>query len=241
VLRLLSAQQSTGAGYGGALLKQLTETVAAHPQVLTLSDEIYEHIVYDGERHVPTLAVAPQLRARILTVNGVSKAYAMTGWRIGYAGGPEWLASTMAKVQSQTSGKSSTIGQAAAEAALQGDQSSIAEWRGILERRRDAIIAALSKSGWLSVSTPAGAFYVFVDVGRCIGLTAPHGTVMGSDLDLSSYLLDKADVATVAGEAFGASPFLRLSFAADDTDVLEAARRIVGALDRLVPSGATGR
>lgn len=230
---LNSPNNPTGAVYDGALLKRLAATIASHPRAMALSDEIYEHLVYDGARHVSLLQAAPELRGRALTVNGVSKAYAMTGWRIGYAGGPQWLISAMAKVQSQTAGNSCTISQAAAEAALLGDQTTIEVWRDTLEKRRAAMLSELGRTDRIATSSPPGAFYVFADVSRCIGLATPSGLVLRNDLDLAEYLLDHADVAAVAGEAFGSSPFIRLSFAADHDEVVEAARRIVSAIDAL--------
>jgi len=222
----------SGAVYPPEVLKRLAEVVARYPRAMILSDEIYEHLAYDGVRHVPMLDCAPDLRERILTVNGVSKTYAMTGWRLGYAAGPAPLIEAMAKVQSQTSGNTSSLSQAGAAAALTGDQSLVAVWRTELQARRDAMLAGLRLAPRLRVPDVAGAFYAYVDVSGCLGARTPQGNILKTDLDVATYFLD-ADVAVVPGEAFGMSPFVRLSFALDRARVGEACRRIVAACERL--------
>jgi aspartate aminotransferase len=226
---LNSPNNPTGAIYPSGLLAELAAVISRHPRAMILSDEIYEHLVYDGNRHVSIVEIAPQLRHRVLMVNGVSKAYAMTGWRIGFGAGPQWLIEAMAKVQSQTSGNSCSIAQAAAAEALLADQSHIALWRDALERRRDRALAILETCPWLQVRSIDGSFYAFLDVERCIGAKTPDGTLIESDDHVAEYLLSVAGVATIAGSAFGAWPFIRLSFALDQSAVETACRRIVGA------------
>lgn len=235
---LNSPNNPTGAVYDPGLLASLAKIVAEWPDVQILSDEIYEHLIYEGEHRSPA-TLCPELQSRILVVNGVSKAYAMTGWRIGFAAGPEWLISGMAKVQSQTAGSSNSIAQAATAEALTGDQSLISEWRGALQRRRDLMIGILEESPRLRVIKGAGAFYVYADVSRCIGARTPQGQTIADDNGLANYLLESAGVATVAGDAFGMSPYLRLSFALDEAQIGKACRRIVSALANLVPAEET--
>lgn len=224
-----SPNNPTGAIYPRELLSELAAVVSRHPRAMILSDEIYEHLVYDGKRHISIAEIAPQLRQRVLVVNGVSKAYAMTGWRIGFGAGPRWLIEAMAKVQSQTSGNSCSIAQAAAAEALLADQSLIGVWRELLQHRRNRALAMLQGCPWLKVRSIDGSFYAFVDVERCMGALTPNGTSLESDNDFAEYLLTVAGVATVAGSAFGASPFVRLSFAIGQGAVETACRRIVDA------------
>ncbi len=230
---LNSPNNPTGAVYPRELLAQLAAVAGASPNTLILSDEIYEHLVFDGNTSTSLGTIAPELRDRSLIVNGVSKSYAMTGWRIGFAAGPEWLIRSMAKVQSQTAGNASSISQAAAAAAMTGDQNFIPIWRSALQRRRDAALEILRGSPWLRVPQVPGAFYIFVDVARCIGAYTPQRRILETDLDFADYILDEAGVAVVAGGAFGASPYVRLSFALDDQRLREACRRIVVACDSL--------
>jgi len=231
---LNSPNNPTGAIYGRERLRQLAEILAAYPAVLVMADEIYEQLTFDSNIHVPFLQAAPHMRDRVVTVNGVSKTYAMTGWRIGFGAGPSWVIAAMAKVQSQTAGNSCSVAQAAAQEALSGDQSLVASWRTILETRRDHAIGILKLSRWLEVPQPLGAFYLFCGVSRCIGARTPSGAILKSDIDVADYLLSHAGIATVAGEAFGASPFLRLSFALDIKSLTDACGRIVEACDKLV-------
>lgn len=231
---LNSPNNPTGAVYLPELISRLAQVVAEHPNAMLLSDEIYEQMVYDNYTHVPTAIVRPELRDRILTVNGVSKTYAMTGWRIGFGAGPQWLIETMAKVQSQTTGNASTISQAAAAEALTSDQRYVADWRNLMLRRRERALAVLASTPRLRAHKPSGAFYIFLDVSRCIGLCTPENTVVASDTDFADYILEHASVATVAGVAFGMSPYVRISFALDEARVKEACHRLVEACDALV-------
>lgn len=228
---LNSPNNPTGAVYSAELLSQLTEVIEQHQSVLVMADEIYEHLAFDGLTHVSYLAALPHMRDRVLTVNGVSKTYAMTGWRIGYGAGPSWLIGAMAKVQSQTAGSSCSVAQEAAREALTGEQALISRWRETLESRRDRALEILRKSPWLEPHGAQGSFYVFCGVGRCIGATTPDGQILTSDIDVADYILRQANVATVAGEAFGASPFIRISFTVDIERLAEACQRIVDTLD----------
>lgn len=228
-----SPNNPTGAVYPAGRMAAIAQAVAAHPRALLLSDEIYDQLVLDGGPHVSAVAAAPSLAGRILLVNGVSKSYAMTGWRIGFAAGPEWLIAAMAKVQSQLAGSASSVSQAAAAAALEGDQSRLGEWRSILRRRRDAALAALGGTNRLAPFPPSAAFYIFADVSRAIGARTPAGRLLATDTDVSEYLLEAAHVATVPGSAFSASPWVRLSFALEEERLVLACERIAQALNRL--------
>lgn len=236
---LNSPNNPTGAVYAGELLAELAQIILAGSQALILSDEIYEHLVYDG-RHVSTANAAPASLPRLLIVNGVSKAYAMTGWRIGFGAGPQWLIEGMAKVQSQTAGSSSSLAQAAAAEALSGDQGLLPAWRDLLRRRRDRMAKLLAATDRLRAVPGAGAFYIFADASRAIGAVTPNGTRIASDGDLAEYLLDAANVATVPGAAFGASPYLRLSFALAEKRIDTACRRIVAACTDLTTDRTKG-
>ena len=232
-LLLNSPNNPTGAIYPASLLADIAAIIAEHPHAMVLSDEIYEHLAFDGLRHVSMLEAAPHLRSRILIVNGVSKSYAMTGWRIGFGAGPEWLIEAMGRVQSQTAGSSNSIAQAAAAAAMMGDQSDLPRWRETLQRRRDIAIDILRGSNRLGVARPAGAFYIYADVSRCIGAWTAAGKSLADDVAVTEFILESAHVATVPGAAFAMSPFVRLSFALDEVRVAEACRRIVAALNTL--------
>jgi aspartate aminotransferase len=237
---LNSPGNPTGAVYPASLLRELAEVLADFPRVLVMADEIYEHLVFEPARHVSILEVAPQLRDRVLLVNGVSKTYSMTGWRIGFAAGPAWLIDAMGAVQSQTAGNSCSVAQAAAAEALTGDQSEVATWVRKFHSRRDRALAVLGTSRRISVTCPAGAFYLYADVGACIGARTPEGGVLRDDTAVVEYLLVEARVATIPGVAFAMSPFVRLSFALDEERVAEACRRIVAALDRLALASGAG-
>ena len=229
---LNSPNNPTGAVYSSGLLAELARIILAHSKALILSDEIYEHLVYDG-RHVSTANAAPATLPRLLIVNGVSKAYAMTGWRIGFGAGPHWLIEGMAKVQSQTAGSSNSLAQAAAAEALAGDQGVLPAWRDLLRQRRDRMAKLLAATDRLRAVPGGGAFYIFADVSRAIGAVTPTGKKIESDSDLAEYLLDAANVATVPGAAFGASPYLRFSFALVEKRLDAACRRIVAACNDL--------
>jgi aspartate aminotransferase len=212
-LVLNSPNNPTGAVYSAADLGALAAVLARHPHVWVLTDDIYEHLVYDGVRHANPVAVAPELASRTLIVNGVSKAYAMTGWRIGYAAGPQDLIEAIVKVLGQSTTCASSISQWAAVAALDGDQRCVREAAEIYRQRRDRIVELLQGVPGLRVAKPAGAFYLYPSVAGLIGKKTPEGIVLANDLDVSLYLLDRASVAVLDGAAYGLSPYLRLSFA----------------------------
>jgi aspartate aminotransferase len=236
---LNSPSNPTGAVYPAAVLRDMARVLDGHPRLLVMADEIYEHLVYDDVRHVSILEVAPHLRDRVLLVNGVSKTYSMTGWRIGFAAGPAWLVDAMGCVQSQTAGSSCSIAQAAAAEAFTGDQSELSSWLRVLQSRRDRALGILGETDRIRVARPSGAFYLYVDVGRCIGATTPQGTVLQDDEAVVEYLLNEAHVASVPGSAFAMSPFVRLSFALEEERLAQGCRRIVDAVDAL--SLAPGR
>ncbi|WP_238858198.1 pyridoxal phosphate-dependent aminotransferase [Faunimonas pinastri] len=229
---LNSPNNPTGAVYSPEAMKRLTDILVAHPDVLVMADDIYEHLRFAGPFATPA-ALEPALFDRTLTINGVSKGYSMTGWRIGYAGGPAWLISAMEILQSQSTSNPSTISQAAAVAALTGDLGFMAEWISILRDRRDIVMDMVAATPGLEADTPDGAFYVFADCSGLIGSATASGKVLGSDLDVAGYLLEEAHVGTVHGSAFGAPGHLRIAYAVD-TDVLrEACARITAACGRL--------
>jgi len=225
-LILNSPSNPTGAAYSAEELQALGEVLQRHPHVWVFADDMYEHIVYDGFRFASIAAVVPALYERTLTVNGCSKAYAMTGWRIGFAGGAEWLIKAMAKLQSQSTSNPCSIAQAAAVAALTGDQSFLAERAAVFQARRDLVVAALDAVPGMRCPKPEGAFYVYPDCAGLIGKRTPQGAVLESDTDIAAYLLDHARVAVVPGAAFGLSPALRLSYATSTEALTEACRRI---------------
>jgi aspartate aminotransferase len=225
-LILNSPSNPTGAAYSRAELKALADVLMRHPQVYVLNDDIYEHLVYDDFEFSTIAQVEPGLYDRTLTVNGVSKSYAMTGWRIGYAGGPAALIKAMAKIQSQSTTNPSSISQAAAVAALNGPQDFIAERAQVFRQRRDLVVSMLNQANGLTCSRPEGAFYVFPSCAGTIGLEAPGGKVIESDEDFASYLLMQAGVSVVFGAAFGLSPFFRISYAASNAALEDACSRI---------------
>ena len=225
-LILNSPGNPSGAAYGADELEALAEVLLRHPQVWTLSDDIYEHIVYDGFRFTTLAQVAPELYQRTLTLNGVSKAYAMTGWRIGYGGAPVALVKAMAKLQSQSTSNPSSVSQAAAVEALNGPQDFIAERAAIFESRRDLVVSMLNQAPGLSCPKPEGAFYVYPSCAGVIGKRTPEGKVIERDLDFVSALLEVEGVAVVHGAAFGLEPHFRVTYAASTADLEEACRRI---------------
>ena len=232
-LMLNSPSNPSGAVYTPDELGELADVLRRHEQVWVLTDDIYEHIVFDGREAATIAAVAPDLKERTLTVNGVSKTYAMTGFRIGYAGGPKELIAQMLRVQSQATGGPSSVGQAAAVAALTGPQDFIAQCRQAYQERRDLIVAMLNQTTGLRCATPEGAFYAFPDCSGLIGTTTPQGKFIENDRDLVMHLMDDHGVALVHGEAYGASPHFRVSFAASSADLEEAGRRIQKAANEL--------
>ena len=197
-----------------------------HPDVWILSDDIYEHLVFDGFEFVTPAQVEPQLKDRVLTMNGVSKAYAMTGWRIGYGAGPESLIRAMAKLQSQSTSNPCSISQYAAEAALTGPQDYVAESRAVFQRRRDLVVAGLNACPGIDCPVPQGAFYVYPSIAALIGKTSAAGTRIDDDEAFANALLDEAGVAVVFGAAFGLSPHFRISYATSDAQLTEAMARI---------------
>ncbi len=223
---LNSPSNPTGAAYSAAELKAIGAVLERHPHVMVLTDDMYEHILYDGFQFATIAQVCPSLYERTLTVNGCSKAYAMTGWRIGYAGGPAWLIKAMAKLQSQSTSNPCSIAQAAATAALNGPQDFLAERSAAFQRRRDLIVDGLNAIPGIRCPKPEGAFYVYPDVAGLIGKTTPKGVVIENDEMLIGYFLDEGRVAAVHGGAFGLSPAFRVSYATSDELLTEACRRI---------------
>ena len=223
---LNSPSNPTGAGYTADELKALGQVILRHPHVWVFADDMYEHIVYDGFRFATIAQVCPELYERTLTVNGCSKAYAMTGWRIGYAGGAPWLIKAIAKLQSQSTSNPCSVAQAAATAALTGDQSFLAERNLAFQARRDMVVEMLNAIPGMTCPTPEGAFYVYPSFAPLIGKTTPSGRLIDSDEAFVGYLLDDAKVAAVQGAAFGLSPAMRISYATSDSLLKEACTRI---------------
>jgi aspartate aminotransferase len=215
-----------GAVYSRAELQALAAVLKRHPQVAVLADDIYEHILFDGREFCTIAQAAPELYERTLTVNGVSKAYAMTGWRIGYAGGPKHLIQAMGKVQSQSTHAACSISQAAAIAALTGPQEIVRERSQQFQRRRDFVVEALNQAPGIEVSMPEGAFYVFPSCAGVIGKRTPDGKTITDDRDFTHYLLETEGVAVMHGSAYGAPAHLRISIAASVEVLGEACTRI---------------
>jgi aspartate aminotransferase len=226
---LNSPNNPTGAAYGAAELRALTDVLVDHPNVWLLSDDIYEHLVYDDFQFVTAAALQPGLQSRCLTMNGVAKAYAMTGWRIGYAGGPAELIRAMAKIQSQSTSNPCSISQAAAVAALEGPQEFMAERAAIFCRRRDMVVDMLNQAPGLRCHRPEGAFYVYPNCAGVIGRRGPDGAQLSSTEDFARYLLEQEGVAVVPGAAFGMDPYIRISYATSNELLIEACRRIMRA------------
>jgi len=225
-LILNSPSNPTGAAYSTANLKALSEVLLRHPQVMILTDDMYEHLVYDGFEFATIAQVEPALYDRTLTMNGLSKAYAMTGWRIGYAGGPEWLIKAMAKVMSQSTSNPSSISQWAGVTALNGPHDFIAKRNEAFTARRNAVVAGLNQAGGLNCATPDGAFYVYPDCAGVIGKTSNGGHKIENDTDFATALLKESHVAVVPGGAFHGSPNFRISYATSMEQLDEASSRI---------------
>ncbi len=223
---LNSPSNPTGAAYSAAELMALGEVIRRHPHVMVMTDDMYEHVWYADTPFATIAQVCPDLYERTLTINGCSKSYAMTGWRIGYAGGPAWLIKAMGKLQSQSTSNPCSIAQAAATAALSGDQSFLAERNAAFLKRRDLVVRMLNAAPGLHCPTPEGAFYVYPDATGCIGKTTPKGKRIESDADLIGYFLDEARVAAVNGEAFGLSPAFRVSYATSEAILTDACTRL---------------
>jgi len=225
-LILNSPSNPTGAAYTRAELEALAVVLRKHPQVWILTDDMYEHLVYGGFDYVTIAHVAPDLYDRILTCNGVSKAYAMTGWRIGYAGGPKPLIDLMRKVASQTTSNPSSISQWAAVEALNGPQDFLAERSAAFEKRRDLVVSMLNQATGIRCPTPEGAFYVYPSIEGLIGKTTETGVVITDDEVFTAELLNQEGVAVVQGAAFGLSPYFRISYATSEAVLEEGCRRI---------------
>ncbi|MGR3625374.1 MAG: pyridoxal phosphate-dependent aminotransferase [Limimaricola sp.] len=221
-----SPSNPTGAGYSWEELKALTDVLMRHPHVWVMTDDMYEHLTFGDFRFCTPAQVEPTLKDRTLTVNGVSKAYAMTGWRIGYAAGPEPLIRAMAKLQSQSTSNPSSVSQWAAVEALSGPQDFIAANNAVFERRRDLVVAALNDCAGVTCPVPDGAFYVYPDISGCIGKTSAGGAAITDDEAFATALLEEEGVAVVFGAAFGLSPNFRVSYATSDAALTEACVRI---------------
>ncbi len=225
-LVLNSPSNPTGAAYTKAELRALADVLLRHPHVFILTDDMYEHLVYDGFEYWTIAQVEPGLYERTLTMNGVSKAYAMTGWRIGYAAGPQNLIATMRKVMSQSTSNPCSISQWAAVAALNGSHDFLAERNAAFKARRDMVVAELNQAEGISCATPEGAFYVYPNIAGVIGKTSPAGALIETDKDFCAALLEEEQVAAVFGEAFGLSPAFRVSYATSTEALTEACKRI---------------
>jgi aspartate aminotransferase len=221
-----SPSNPTGAAYSAEDLKALTDVLMRHPHVWVMTDDMYEHLVYGDFTFATPAQVEPGLYDRTLTVNGVSKAYCMTGWRIGYAGGPADLIKVMAKVQSQSTSNPCSISQAAAVEALNGPQDFIAAHNKVFMERRDLVVSMLNQANGIDCRTPDGAFYVYPSCAGLIGKKGPSGKVMETDLDFVTELLEAEGVAVVHGEAFGLAPHFRISYATSTEALEEACQRI---------------
>ena len=232
-LILNAPNNPSGAVYSRQELRALADVLVRHPHVWVLSDDIYEHILFDGREFCTMAQVAPELKERTLTVNGVSKAYAMTGWRIGYCVGPLELIKAITKLQSQSTSNPSSIGQAAALEALTGPQGFIAERTKIFQDRRDAVVTQLNAIPGITCHLPEGAFYVFPSCAGIIGKTTPAGQVLKTDEDFVLYLLDSEKLAGVHGAAYGSTPFFRFSFATSIAILNEGCTRLRRACEQL--------
>jgi len=230
---LNSPSNPTGAAYGEADLRALADVLLRHPHVWLICDDIYEHLIY-GDFAFRTMAqVEPRLKARTLTINGLSKAYAMTGWRIGYAGGPKELIGAMAVVQSQSTSNPCSVSQAAAIEALDGPQDVLAERRRSFQARRDLVVDGLNAIDGLSCRRPEGAFYTYASCAGVLGRVTPGGRKLETDADFCQYLLHEHDVAVVPGTVFGLAPYFRISYATSQAQLQAALERIGRAVAQL--------
>ena len=225
-LVLNAPNNPSGATYTRDELRGLADVLLRHPQVWVMTDDIYEHILYDGRQFATIAQVEPALKERTLTINGVSKAYAMTGWRIGYGGAPAALVKAMTKLQSQSTSNPSSISQAAAQEALNGPQDFIAERTRIFQERRDKVVAELNRIPGVTCHLPEGAFYVYPSCAGVIGRKTPDGQVIRTDNEFVLYLLEAQNLALLQGEAYGVSPFFRISFATSMERLEEGLRRL---------------
>ncbi|HEX7799251.1 MAG TPA: pyridoxal phosphate-dependent aminotransferase [Asticcacaulis sp.] len=225
-LILNSPSNPSGAAYTADELRALGEVLKRHPQVWVLTDDMYEHILYDGFEYATIAQVVPELYDRTLTMNGVSKAYSMTGWRIGYCAAPEGLIKAMGKIESQSTSNPCSIAQWAAVEALNGPQDFIPQRAAVFQKRRDLVVAMLNNAEGVTCPTPEGAFYVYPSIAGCIGKQTPSGKIIDSDETFASELLQTEEVAVVHGAAFGLSPFFRISYATSEAVLTEACSRI---------------
>ena len=230
---LNSPGNPTGAVYSAQELRALAEVLSDHPQVLIMADDIYEPLRYDQTPFSTFAAAAPELAGRTLTVNGVSKSHAMTGWRLGYAAGPAWLISAMQILQSQSTSNPSSVSQAAAAVALQQPAEFLDDWIEILDRRRQHVLAMIADSNALYASAPAGAFYIFANCQALLGRITPEGDTLADDKALASWLLQDAQVAVLHGSAFGTPGYLRIAYAVDDDLLAQACQRLLNSLAKL--------
>jgi len=224
-----SPSNPTGAAYSESELKALGEVLERHPHVWIFADDMYEHILFDDFKFTTIAQVCPSLYERTLTANGCSKAYAMTGWRIGFAGGAPWLIKAMSKLQSQSTSNPCSIAQAASVAALNGDQGFLKDNAALFQRRRDLVVGMLNQAEGITCPLPEGAFYVYPEFSGLIGKSTPNGKRIDTDEDFVGYLLDDAKVAAVQGTAFGLSPAMRISYATSDELLTKACERIQAA------------
>ena len=232
-LILNSPSNPSGAAYSAAELRSLADVLLKHPHVWILTDDMYEHLIYDGFAFATIAQVEPKLYDRTLTVNGVSKAYAMTGWRMGYAGGPKELISAIADIQSHSTSNACSITQAATIEALNGDQTFLVEWRKSFSARRDLVVDALNNIDGLTCLKPEGAFYVFPSMKALLGKKTPAGKPIGSCQDFADYLLEEALVAVVFGAAFGMGGYFRISYATSEKNLVESKKRLKEACAKL--------
>ena len=221
-----SPSNPTGAGYSWDELKALTDVLLRHPHVWVMTDDMYEHLVFDDFTFCTPAQVEPGLYDRTLTVNGVSKAYAMTGWRIGYAAGPEVLINAIRKIQSQSTSNPCSVSQWAAVEALTGPQDYLEDNKALFQNRRDLVVSMLGQAKGITCPKPEGAFYVYPDISGCIGKTSAGGAVISDDEAFATALLEESGVAVVFGAAFGLSPNFRVSYATSDKDLEDACQRI---------------
>ena len=232
-LMLNSPSNPTGAVYSFNELKAISEVLLKHPDVLVMTDDIYEKIIYDDNKFFTIASVEPKIKDRTLTLNGVSKAYCMTGWRLGYCGGPKDIIAGMNKIQSQSTTSTSSISMAASVEALDGNQDFIEKHNIQFKKRRDMVVEKLNKIQGLSCTVPSGAFYIYPSCVGVIGKQTPKGNTINTDEDFMNYLLDSEGVAGVHGEAFGLSPYFRISYATDNKTLIDACERIERACSNL--------
>lgn len=233
-----SPSNPTGAGYTKDELKALADVLKKHPHVLIMSDDIYEYLVYDGFEFNTIASVAPELMDRTLTINGVSKAYSMTGWRLGYGAGPVDIIKKMTNLQSQSTSNPSSITQAAAVAALSEPRDFLDAWKESFKQRRDLVVGMLNDADGIECATPNGAFYVYPSCAGLIGKRTPDGKVIETDEDFAKYLIESVGVVTVHGTAFGLSPHFRISYATSEAVLKDACKRIQDACSQLQAKAA---